>query len=135
MENAIHVAVALKDAGFEVSQICCCRLSCFDFVAKKRDFTVLLKVASDIDSFPVNQLREVKVVASRIPAAALLIGQQSHGKPLDDDTVYSRNNVNIVNPKTIISVAEQTGNPLVYAGPGGYAVQLYANSSSGVEKN
>jgi putative transcriptional regulator len=125
MENAIHVAVALKNSGFEVSQICCSRLSCFDFAIKKRDNTVLVKVASDIDSYPVHLLRELKVVASRVPAAALLVSQHSHGNPLEDDTVYSRSHVNIVNAKTILRIAEQAGNPLVYAGRGGYTVQVY----------
>jgi putative transcriptional regulator len=124
MENAVHLGVALKEAGFEVSQICCSRLSCFDFAAKKRDLTVLLKVASEVDTFSVSASHELKVIASRIPAAALLVSQQSHGKPLEDDTVYSRNNVCVVNEKTIRSIAQQIGNPLVYAGPGGYTVSV-----------
>ncbi len=124
MENAIHLGVALKEAGFEVSQMCCSRASCFDFVAKKREVTVLLKVASEIDAFAVRDLRELKVVASRIPAAALIVSQLSHGKPLEDDTVYSRNNVYVVNEKTIKGIAMQTGNPLIYATPGGYTVQV-----------
>ncbi|MGD6934517.1 MAG: helix-turn-helix domain-containing protein [Candidatus Bathyarchaeia archaeon] len=124
MENVIHLGVALKEAGFEVSQICCSRASCFDFAAKKRDITVLLKVASEIDAFSARDLRELKVIASRIPAAALIVSQLSHGKPLEDDTVYSRNNVYVVNEKTIKGIAMQTGNPLIYATPGGYTVQV-----------
>jgi putative transcriptional regulator len=124
MERAIHLGVVLKDAGFEVSQICCSRLSCFDFVAKNQETTVLLKFASEIDTFPVSDLRELKVIASRIPAAALIVSQLSHGKPVADDTVYSRNNVYVVNDKTIKSIALQTGNPLIYASPGGYTVQV-----------
>ena len=124
MENAIDLMIALKEAGFEVSQICCSRNSCFDFAAKKHDTTVLLKVASEIDTFPVNDLRELKVIASRIPAAALVVSQLSHGKPLEDDTVYKRNNVYVVNEKTLKNVANKTGYPLIHASPGGYTVEV-----------
>lgn len=124
MENAIHLCATLKEAGFETSQTCCSRPSCFDFAAKKHDLTVLLKFASEVDTFSVNDSRELNVIASRIPAAALLISQQSHGKPLADDTVYSRNNIYVVNEKTLEGIAQQTANPLIYASPGGYTVQV-----------
>jgi len=124
MENTIHLAAWLKEAGFEVSQICCSRISCFDFVVKKRDITALVKVASEINTFSASDLRELKVIASRIPAAALIVSQSAHGKPLEDDTVYTRNNVYVVNEKTVKNLAMQAGNPLVYATPGGYTVQV-----------
>jgi putative transcriptional regulator len=124
METAIHLGVALKEAGFNVSQICCSRISCFDFAAKKHDITVLLKVASEIDAYPVSDLRELKVLASRIPAAASIVSQMSHGKPLEDDTVYTRNSVYVVNEKTIKGIVKQTMNPLVCASPGGYTVHV-----------
>ncbi len=124
MENAIHLGAALKESGFEVSQICSSRVSCFDFAAKKRDITVLLKVASEIGAFSTTDLRELKVIASRVPASALIVSQLAHGKPLEDDTVYKRNNVHVVNEKTIKGIAMQTGNPLIYATPGGYTVQV-----------
>jgi putative transcriptional regulator len=127
METTIQLGVALKDAGFEVSQICCSRTSCFDFAAKKQDTTLLLKIASEIDTFSVSDLHELKVIASRIPAAALVVSQLSHGKPLADDTVYKRNNVYVVNEKTIKNVANQTGNPLIHASPGGYTVEVDCN--------
>lgn len=124
METAIQLGVALKEAGFEVSRFCCSRPSCFDFAAKKQDVTVLLKVASEIDTYPVNDLRELKVIAGRVPAAALIVSQMSHGKPLEDDTVYNRSSVYVVNEKTLKNVATQTGYPLVCASPGGYTVQV-----------
>ncbi|UCF44850.1 MAG: helix-turn-helix domain-containing protein [Candidatus Bathyarchaeota archaeon] len=124
MENAVALGVALKEAGFQVSQICCSRPSCFDFAARKDDKTVLVKVNSDVDSFPAQSARELKVIASRLSAASLIISQQAHGKPLGDDTVYSRNAVFVVTEKTIKNIALQTANPLIYAGPGGYTVEI-----------
>jgi len=124
MENAVHLGVALKEAGFQVSHICCSRPSCFDFAARKDDKTVLVKVNSDVDTFPVQSARELKVIAGRLSTASLIISQQARGKPLEDDTVYSRNAVFVVTEKTIKNIVLQTANPLVYAGPGGYTVEI-----------
>jgi predicted transcriptional regulator len=124
MENVVHLGVALKEAGFQVSQICCSRPSCFDFAARKDDKTVLVKVNSDVDTFSAQSARELKVIAGRVSAASLVISQQTHGKPLEDDTVYSRNGVFVITEKTIKNIALQTANPLIYAGPGGYSVEI-----------
>ncbi len=124
MENAVHLGVALKEAGFQVSQICCSRPSCFDFAARKDHTAVLVKVNSDVDTFTVQSARELKIIAGCLSAASLIISQQARGKPLEDDTVYSRNSVFVVTEKTIKNIALQTANPLVYAGPGGYTVEV-----------
>jgi len=83
-----------------------------------------VKVNSDVDTFSARSARELKVIAGRVSAASLIISQQTHGKPLEDDTVYSRNGVFVVTKKTIRNLALQTANPLVYAGPGGYSVEV-----------
>jgi putative transcriptional regulator len=124
MENAVQLGVALKEAGFQVSHICCSRPSCFDFAARKDDKTILVKVNSDVDTFSAQSARELKIIAYRVSAASLLISQQTHGKPLEDDTVYSRNGLFVVTEKTIRNIALQKSNPLVYAGPGGYFVEI-----------
>ncbi len=124
MENAVQLGAVLKEAGFEVSQVCNSRLSCFDLAAKKQSLTLLLKIASEVDSVSYGVSRELKIIAGNLSASALLISQHSHGKPLEDDTVYSRNGVIVINAKTIKSIIEQTGNPLIYASPGGYTVKI-----------
>jgi len=124
MENAVRLSVALKEAGFQVSQICCSRPSCFDFAARKDNTAFLVKVNSDIDTFSARSARELKVIAGRVSAASLVVSQQTHGKLLEDDTVYSRNGILVITEKTIRSTALQTANPLVYAGPGGYSVEV-----------
>ncbi len=124
MENVVHLGVALKEAGFQVSQVCCSRQSCFDFVARKNDNAVLVKVNSDVDTFSTHSARELKIISSRFSTSSVLISQQTHGKPLEDDTVYSRNEIFVVTEKTIRNIALKTANPLVYAGPGGYSVEV-----------
>jgi putative transcriptional regulator len=124
MENAVSLGVALKESGFQISQICCSRPSCFDFAARKENNTVLIKVHSDVDTFPPQDSQELKDIAGNVSAASLVISQKTHDKPLADDTVYSRYDIFVVTEKTIRNIALQTANPLVYAGPGGYSVEI-----------
>jgi predicted transcriptional regulator len=124
MENAINLAIALKETGFQISQICCSRPSCFDFAARKNDKTLIIKINSDVDTFSPKDSRELKIIAGSTHAASLIISQQTHGKPLADDTVYTRNNIPVITQKTIKGIAQETANPLVYACPGGYTVQI-----------
>jgi putative transcriptional regulator len=124
MENAAALSVALKEADFQVSHICCSRPSCFDFVARKDNNTLMVKVHSDVDTFSHQDATELKIISDHVSAASLIISQKTHGKPLEDDTVYSRYAIFVVTEKTIKNVALQTANPLVYAGPGGYFVEV-----------
>jgi putative transcriptional regulator len=124
MENAVLLGVALKESGFQISQICCSRPSCFDFAARKGNKAVLLKVNSDVDTFSAQSAQELKVIAGRVSAVSIVVSQQTHGKPLADDTVYSRNGVSVVTEKTIKNLALQTASPLICAAPGGYSVEI-----------
>ena len=124
MENVVQLGVTFKEADFQISQMCCSRPSCFDFAARKKNIALLVKVNSDVDTFSAHRARELKLIAGRVSAASLVISQQSHGKLLEDDTVYSRNGIFVVTEKTIRNIALQTANPLVYAGPGGYSVEV-----------
>jgi len=123
-ENAVALSAALKEAGFQVSQICCSRPSCFDFAAKKDDKTVLIKTHHDVDTFSSQDSHELKIIAGSVSAASIVISQRTHDKPLEDDTVYSRHAIFVVTEKTIKNIALQTANPLIYAGPGGYFVEI-----------
>ena len=124
IENAVALGVALKEAGFQVSQICCSRLSCFDFAARKNSRLVLVKVCSEVDTFSLNDSRELKVIAERVGAASLVVSQRTHEKMLEDDTVYSRNGILVVTAKTLRNVALRKAFPLIYADPGGYSVEV-----------
>ncbi len=124
LENRVGLAVALKEAGFAVSQVCVSRQSCFDFAAKKGDRLALIKVYSEVDTFSVHEARELNVVADRLSAAPLVASQHTHEHLLNDDTVYTRYAVMVVTPKTLTNAATETAFPLIYAGPGGYYVQV-----------
>ena len=124
MENAVSVAVALNEAGFAVSQICCSRPSCFDFAARKEEKTLLVKFQSDIDHLSSRDGLDISVIAERISAAPLIIGQMTNNQPLDDDTVYSRYNVFAITKRTLERLTLRKAFPLIHASPGGYSVEI-----------
>jgi putative transcriptional regulator len=124
VDNAECLGRALKEAGFQTSQLCCSRPSCFDFAARKGDESVLVKLHYDVDSFSPSDSHEVRVIAGRVSAVPIVVSNETHGKPLEDDTVYSRYSVYVVTEKTLRNVAFRTGYPLVNAGPGGYFVEV-----------
>ncbi|MCW4009112.1 MAG: helix-turn-helix domain-containing protein [Candidatus Bathyarchaeota archaeon] len=124
MENVVTLGVALKSAGFDVSQICCSRQSCFDLVAKKGERAALVKAHSEVGRLSIQDWRELKVIAERVSAASLVVSQRTHDHLLEDDTVYMRYSVFVVTAKTLRNVAVETAFPLIYAGPGGYSVEV-----------
>lgn len=124
MADVVNVGDELKEAGFQISQLCCSRPSCFDFAARKDDKTLLLKVNFEADNISFQDAQEFRVIADSLSAVSLIISRHAHGKPLEDDTVYSRYSIFVINAKTLRNIASQTANPLVYAEPGGYAVEV-----------
>jgi putative transcriptional regulator len=114
----------LKEVGFNVSERCCSRPSCFDFAARKNETLVLIKVESDIDILSLNDSRELKAISQCLSAASLLLGEKTREKPLEDDTVYSRYDILVVSPKTFENIVLRKAYPLIQAGPGGYYVEI-----------
>ncbi len=46
-ENAFQLGIEFEEAGFQISQICCSRPSCFDFAARKAPFDFVLNVPDE----------------------------------------------------------------------------------------
>lgn len=114
----------LKNAGFQVSERCLARASCFDFVARKEEQPVFIKTHVNIGNVSPSDASELHSISKCFSAIPLLIGDKSRRKPLEDDTVYSRYGVFAVNTKTLEDVLVRETYPLVEAGPGGYYVRL-----------
>lgn len=118
----------LKEAGFNVSEKCCSRPSCFDFAARKNGTVILVKVQLDIDNLSLGDSLELKAISECVSAASLLVGERAREKPLEDDTVYSRYEVSAVTPKTFESTIISKNYPLIHAGPGGYYVEIHSEA-------
>ena len=114
----------LKEAKFDVSEKCCSRPSCFDYVGRKDERIVFIKFQSDVDNFSSEDSRELRVISRCVLASSFLIGETTREKPLEDDTVYSRHGVFAVAPKTFENIMLYNVYPLIQARPGGYYVEI-----------
>jgi putative transcriptional regulator len=114
----------LRRAGFQISERCIARPSCFDLVARREKQVALLKVPVDVGSIYVKAASELQIISRCFSAAPLFIGEKSRDKPLEDDTVYSRYDICTINLRTLEDVVCSKRYPLVEAGPGGYYVKL-----------
>jgi len=114
----------LKTAGFQVSEKCSARPSCFCLAARKGARLTLIKVQPDLGNISQRDASELKTISSCFFGTSLFVSDKTREKPLEDDTVYTRYNVYAVTPKTLEDVVSREMLPLVEAGPGGCFVQL-----------
>ncbi|MCD6446051.1 helix-turn-helix domain-containing protein [Candidatus Bathyarchaeota archaeon] len=124
MRRTEKVEEILKKAGFHISERCFSRPSCFDFAARKDEKIIIIKIQQDIGNLSPTDSSELKMISECITASSLLISSKTGGKPLEDDTVYSRYNVLVITPKTLENIVLHKTYPLVRAGPGGYYVEI-----------
>jgi len=116
----------LKTAGFQVSEQCSARPSCFCLVARRDSQLTLLKVQPDLGNISKRDASELKTIASCFLGSSLFVSEKTREKPLEDDTVYTRYNVYAITVKTLEDVVSRKMLPLVEAGPGGCFVRLNA---------
>jgi putative transcriptional regulator len=114
----------LEEAGFQISERCTVRPSCFDLAVRRKEQLTLIKVPTNIGSIHAKCASALQIVSNYFQAAPLFIGEKSREKPLEDDTVYSRYNIYAINLKTLKDITCREIYPLVEAGPGGYYVKL-----------
>lgn len=114
----------LEKAGFQISERCTVRPSCFDVAARRKEQLTLIKVPTNVGSIHAKCASALQMISNYFQAAPLFIGEKSREKPLEDDTVYSRYNMYAINLKTLKDITCREIYPLVEAGPGGYYVKL-----------
>lgn len=119
-----NVESLFEKAGFHISQRCCVRPSCFDFVARKEKQIAFVKVHSNIGNIYEKDADGLTTLAKLFSGAPLFICEKTRKKPLEDDTLYSRYNVGALTPKTLEDALLKEIGPLIEAGPGGYYVRL-----------
>jgi putative transcriptional regulator len=117
----------LEKAGFQQSQRCTSRSSCFDLITRRKKQLALIKVYANIGNVSAKDASELQKISECFSATPLIIGEKTRRKPLEDDTVYSRYDIYALNPKTLENVVLHREHPLVEAGPGGYYIGLDGN--------
>ena len=114
----------LERAGFQASQRCVSRSSCFDLTVRKGEQLAFLKIFTNVGNITPKDALELRTISDFFSAAPLLISSKMRGKPLEDDTVYERYNIYAITLKTLEDIICHSLQPLVEAGPGGYYVSL-----------
>jgi putative transcriptional regulator len=114
----------LKEAGFDVSEKCYSRPSCFDYAARKTEKVILIKTHHDIAHLSPNDFKALKTISETMPASSIILSETTREKPLEDDTVYTRYGVLAITPQTFESIILENVHPLIQAGPGGYYVEV-----------
>ena len=117
----------LKTAGFEISERCCARPSCFDFAVRREERIAFIKIFTNVENIAAKDASELKMVSNFFSAAPLFISDKMRYKPIEDDTVYERYGINAISVKTLEDIITRKMQPLVEAGPGGYYVTLDSN--------
>jgi len=117
----------LEKAGFQISQRCTSRPSCFDLAVQRKKQLTFIKVYANIGNISAKDASELQTISECFSATRLIIGEKTRRKPLEDDTVYCRYNIYAITTKTLEDMAIHEVHPLVEAGPGGCYIELDGN--------
>lgn len=118
------VREVLAKAGFYLSADAALRPLAFDIVARRDSQLLIVKVLTNVDGLNEPVANELRTVAQFLDAVPLVVGERSSSRELEDGAVYLRYGVRIVTLQTLREFLEDGVEPLVYAAPGGFYVNL-----------
>jgi len=110
--------------GFRVSEEHNLRSVSFDLVARRDDLLLFLKCVTNVDAVSEDSMEELKLLSKILGGMPMIIGLHSGAGELENEVVYSRFDVPILNPSTFRMYFEDEIPPLIFAAPGGYYVHL-----------
>ena len=118
------VRKTLAKTGFYLSEKTTARGLAFDVVARRDDVLLLIKVLANVDAFSRSSAHELRLIATTLQGAPLLIGERSGAGPLEDGVIYSRFGVPILSQRSFLEFFEQGVPPFIFSAPGGLYVKL-----------
>lgn len=119
-----RVRELLARGGFCLSAETAMRPLAFDVVARRDDQLLIVKVLTNVDGLAEPVAQELRLVARFLEATPLVVGERSSSRPLEPGAVYARYGVHILAFETLQDYLEEGVEPLVYAAPGGFYVNL-----------
>ncbi len=122
------VREALAKTGFFLSDRHGERGLCFDFVARRDDQLLIVKVLQNVDALSKATADELRVIARTLRGAPVVIGERSGTGPLEEGVIYTRFDVPILSRKTFLEFFEEGVPPFIYSAPGGLYVRLDAEA-------
>ncbi len=97
---------------------------CLDRVIIFRDKTVVAKEVDDIAELSPSTANTLKSVASFLDALPVVLAERVFGEKLEENIVYSRYSLPVVNQETFNTILSGAGVPLVYSSHGGVYVKI-----------
>ncbi len=128
-ELLMETRCLLIRAGFFCSDICRIRPVSFDFIARRDNILVIIKVLNNIDALNEDVAEELTSIARFLEGVSLVIGTKTCSLPLEDDVIYYRYNVPIITYATLDNYLHGVP-PLICAAPGGFYVNIDGNVPS-----
>lgn len=119
-----RVRESLGQAGFYLSADSAMRPLAFDIVARRDGQLFIVKVLTNVDGLNEAVANELRTIAQFLDAVPLVIGERSSSRELEDGAVYLRYGVRILTFQTLTDYLQEGVEPLVYAAPGGFYVNL-----------
>jgi putative transcriptional regulator len=119
-----RVREVLARTGYYLSEDSTLRPLSFDLVARRDGELLVVKVLTNVDGLAEPVAHELRVIAQFLEAAPLVVGERTSSRPLEDGAVYVRYGVPIVTSGTLAEYLTEGVEPLVYAAPGGFYVNL-----------
>ena len=119
---------ALAKTGFFLSRPHGERGLSFDFVARRDDTLVIVKVFQNVDALSKETAHELKTIARALQGSPLIVGERSGTGLLEDGVIYSRFGVPILCRSTLLDFLEEGVPPFLFSAPGGLYVRLDAEA-------
>ncbi len=100
------------------------KTTCFDLLARRRSFVLMIKILSNIDSITLELACDLKSLSTIFGACPLLIGRRTRSYELQDGVLHNRYGINTVTVKTFSDIICEELLPLVISSRGGYYVRV-----------
>ncbi|MEW6069097.1 MAG: transcriptional regulator [Candidatus Thermoplasmatota archaeon] len=122
LESAQEIKKILEQGNFSASEYC--RSSVFDFVARKGELLLFIKLLSNIDAMRYEIAKELKTICKFLRGVPIAISKRSGSGEIKDGTVYLRHDVLTMSERTFEELAIENVKPQVYAMPGGFYARI-----------
>ncbi len=114
----------LAKTGFFLSEPHGERGLCFDFVARRDNLLLIVKVLQNVDALNKATAEELRTIARSLRGSPVVLGERTGTGPLEAGVIYSRFNVPILSRRTFLDFFEEGVPPFIYSAPGGLYVRL-----------
>lgn len=100
---------------------------CFDILAKNDASLIVIKIISNIDNISEDLLDELKFFSKIVQAIPIIIGEKNRRSKLENNTIYIRKNLPIINVETFKLIIHNKVFPYILAKKGGGTIFLDGN--------